>query len=111
MAISIRRGWLGDSLSSAPFGNSPDALRSLENRRRAARKRYYDSEVDLMIYAAQLKNKGREEGRNEGWIRGRFTEKQEVLIRLLSRKFGVTEAVAIRLVRLFRSAAEANRAL
>ncbi|MGM0675574.1 MAG: hypothetical protein ACQETQ_12845 [Spirochaetota bacterium] len=37
-----------------------------------------------MTYAEELKTKGREEGR--------VTEKQDVLIRLLSRKFGLTDA-------------------
>ncbi len=37
-----------------------------------------------MTYAEELKTKGREEGR--------VADKQDVLIRLLSRKFGLTDA-------------------
>ena len=50
----------------------------------AARRRYNDTEEDLMTYAEKLETKGREEGR--------VTGKQEVLIRLLSRKFEVSDA-------------------
>ncbi len=41
-----------------------------------------------MTYAEELKTKGREEGRKEA----RVAEKQDVLIRQLSRKFGLTDA-------------------
>ena len=41
-----------------------------------------------MTYAEELMTGGREEGRQEG----RVIEKQDVLIRLLSRKFGLTDA-------------------
>ena len=54
----------------------------------AARRRYHDSEEDLMTYGEMLETKGREEGREQG----RVIEKQAVLIRQLSRKFGVSEA-------------------
>jgi hypothetical protein len=50
----------------------------------AARRQYHDSEEDLMTYAEKLETKGREEGR--------VSDKQDVLIRLLSRKFDVTDA-------------------
>jgi predicted transposase YdaD len=50
----------------------------------AARRRYHDSEEDLMTYAEELMTRGREEGR--------VTDKQDVLIRLLTRKFGITDA-------------------
>ena len=50
----------------------------------AARRRYYDTEEDLMTYAEKLETKGREEGR--------VTDKQDVLIRQLSRKFDVSDA-------------------
>jgi hypothetical protein len=41
-----------------------------------------------MTYAEELMTRGREEGRQEG----RVTDKQDVLIRLLTRKFGLTDA-------------------
>jgi hypothetical protein len=50
----------------------------------AARRRYHDSEEDLMTYGEMLKTKGREEGR--------VIDKQDVLIRLLSRKFSLSDA-------------------
>ena len=50
----------------------------------AARRRYTDSEEDLMTYAEELKTEGRREGR--------VTDKQDVLIRQLSRKFDVSDA-------------------
>ena len=50
----------------------------------AARRRYHDSEEDLMTYAEELMTRGREEGR--------VTDKQDVLIRQLTLKFGLTDA-------------------
>ena len=41
-----------------------------------------------MTYGEMLETKGREEGREEG----RVIEKQDVLIRLLSRKFDLSDA-------------------
>ncbi|NBC28725.1 MAG: hypothetical protein GVY29_01900 [Spirochaetes bacterium] len=58
----------------------------------AGRRRYHDSEEDLMTYAEKLETKGREEGREKGRNEGRITDKQEVLIRQLSRKFDVSDA-------------------
>ena len=46
----------------------------------AVQRRYYDSEEDLMTYAEKLETKGR------------VSDKQEVLIRQLSRKFEVSDA-------------------
>jgi flagellar biosynthesis/type III secretory pathway protein FliH len=54
----------------------------------AGRRQYHDSEEDLMTYAEKLETKGREEGREEGRVAG----KQDVLMRLLSRKFDVSDA-------------------
>jgi predicted transposase YdaD len=54
----------------------------------AARRRYHDSEEDLMTYGEMLETKGREEGREEG----RVIDKQDVLIRQLSRKFSLSDA-------------------
>ena len=53
-----------------------------------------------MTYGEMLETKGREEGREEGRQegreegreQGRVADKQDVLIRLLSRKFGVSNA-------------------
>ena len=50
----------------------------------AAHRRYHDSQEDLMTYAEVLETRGREEGR--------VTDKQDVLIRQLSRKFDLSNA-------------------
>ena len=54
----------------------------------AKRRRYSDSEEELMTYAEKMRTEGQKIGRQEG----RVQEKQEVLVRQLSRKFAVTEA-------------------
>jgi predicted transposase YdaD len=58
----------------------------------AAHRRYHDSEEDLMTYAEVLETRGREKGRHEGREEGRVADKQDVLIRLLSRKFDLSDA-------------------
>ncbi len=54
----------------------------------ASSRRYHDSQEDLMTYGEMLETKGREEGREEG----RVADKQDVLVRLLSRKFDLSDA-------------------
>jgi hypothetical protein len=45
-----------------------------------------------MTYAEELMTRGRREGRQERLREGRVTDKQDVLIRQLTRKFGLTDA-------------------
>ena len=56
----------------------------------AAAMRYHDTEEELMTHADQLRTEGRQEGRQEGEQEGRVRDKQEVLKRLLSRRFALT---------------------
>jgi ribosomal protein S4 len=54
----------------------------------AAKRRYHDTQEDLMSYADVLKREGLEEGQQEG----RLQKTREVLIRQLDRKFTLTAA-------------------
>jgi len=58
----------------------------------AKRRRYSDSEEELMTYAEKMRTEGQKMGRQEGRQEGRLQEKQQVLVRLLSRKFALTDA-------------------
>jgi len=52
--------------------------------------RYRDSEEAVMTYGEQLLKEGMEKGREEGREEGRIRDKQEVVTRLLRKRFGVS---------------------
>jgi hypothetical protein len=68
------------------------SVKSAEEVRRlvaaASRKGYHEVEVGYMTYGQELLKQGREEGLEQGSLR----HSQDVLARLLSRKFGLADA-------------------
>ena len=72
------------------------SVKSAEEVRRlvaaASRKGYHEVEVGYMTYGQELLKQGREEGREEGLEQGSLRHSQDVLARLLSRKFGLADA-------------------
>jgi len=62
--------------------------------------RYTEAQEGLMTFAQEMRKEGLQEGKKVGLREGQLRDKQEIVKRQLSRKFGLTEAEAEKIERI-----------
>jgi len=96
----VRRLPAGSDLAKAIYS----ALAMVKERReieefleRAREMRYTDIEEGVMTFAQEVREEGEKRGLEKGETLGKIKDKQEIVKRLLNRKFGLSEEEAARI--------------
>ena len=99
-AQAVRRLPAGSDLAKAIYS----ALAMVKERReieefleRAREMRYTDIEEGVMTFAQEVREEGEKRGLEKGETLGKIKDKQEIVKRLLNRKFGLSEEEAARI--------------